>query len=135
MMFLLTLLLAADLASIKAEANLEHRADLAIRFAHESLSQARDAVSAGDTQKLKERLDDVEAAALLCQESLDATGKSARKSPKHFKAAELRLRELMRRLKSLSESAGLEERDPIDATQKKVGEVHEHVLAEIMTKK
>jgi len=41
----------------------------------------------------------------------------------------------MRRLKALSESAGVEDRDVIDATNRKVAEVHEHLLAEIMTKK
>jgi len=135
MTFLLALLLVADLASVKAEPNLERRADAAIRFAHESVAQAREATAAGDSGKLKERLGEIEAAALICKESLDATGKSARRSPKHFKQAELRLRELMRRLKGLSESAGIEDRDAIDATEKKVAEVHEHVLGEIMTKK
>ena len=135
MTFLLALLLAADLTSVKSEPNFEHRADLALRFAQESVTLAREAATAGDATKLKERLADVEAGALICQEALDATGKSARRSPKHFKHAELRLRELMRRLKGLSESAGVEDRDAIEATQKKVAEVHEHVLGEIMTKK
>jgi len=135
MTFLLALLLAADLASVKAEPNLERRADSAIRFAQESVGGAREAVAAGDAAKLKERLSDVEAAVLLCQEALDGTGKNARRSPKHFKQAELKLREVMRRLKALSESAGVEDRDVIDATNRKVAEVHEHLLAEIMTKK
>jgi len=129
------LLFAADLASLKTEPNLERRADLAIKFAQDSVVTAREAYAAGDPAKLKERLADIEGAALICQESLDATGKSARRNPKHFKQAELRLRDLMRRLKAFSDAAGVEDRDAIDATHAKVAAVHEHLLEEIMSKK
>ncbi len=135
MILLLTLLLAADLNSVMAEANAERRADFALKLATDSLAQAREASTAGDATKLKEHLSSIEAAVVICVESLDASGKSARKSPKHFKSAELRLRDLMRRLQSFSETAGVEDRDAIDATRKKVAATHEHLLEEIMTKK
>jgi hypothetical protein len=128
------LFLAMDLTAIKSEPNLERRSDLAIDFASASFDDARDAYNAGDTAKWRDAIRDVGASVELSYQALEETGKAARNN-KHFKNAELKTRELLRRLDGMRDMISLEDRDAIEAVRGKVSEVHDQLLQRIMSRK
>jgi len=134
MIALLILCLAADLTSIKSEPNLEHRSELALDYAAAELDTARDSYNGGDAAKMQAALGELREAVDLCYQSLQDTGKNARNN-KHFKHAELKTRELMRRLDGLRESVSFAERDAVEQVRAKVAEVHDELLQGIMSKK
>ncbi len=131
---LLMLILAIDLASVKSEPNLEHRSELALDFANQSIDVARDAYSAGDAAKMQTALDEAAGAVDVMYQALSATGKDPRNN-KYFKRAELRTRELIRRLDGLSQSVSVDDRDPVTRLRDHVAEIHDNLLKRILTKK
>ncbi len=124
----------ADLTTVKAEANLERRSDIALDYANAELDEAREAYNAGDAAKLQAALEDARASVELSFQSLEETGKSARNS-KYYKRAELRTRELLRRLDGLRDLVGFEERSLVERVRDRVAEVHDDLLKGIMSKK
>src|SRR5258708_13395813 len=81
------MLLAFDLGSIKNEPNLEKRSELALDYANTALDQAREAYVAGDIAKTEAALGELRESVELAYQSLEGTGKDARRSPKSFKPA------------------------------------------------
>lgn len=124
----------ADLNSVKAEVNLERRSDLALDYANTVLDAARDAYNSGDAAKLKSALDDAGLSVELSYQSLEETGKNARNN-RHYKHAELRTRELLRRLDGLRELVGADERSMVESVRQRVAEVHDNLLKGIMSKR
>jgi hypothetical protein len=114
------LVLGADLAAVKAEPNLEKRAEKALVYAGEVVTAMRGELDRNDVEKIQEQLKNFEAAVELAVDSLKATGKNARRSPKHFKRAELRLRELLRRLETLRQDMSLDDRPVLDGVKAQV---------------
>ena len=129
------LFLAFDLASIRQEPNLERRSELAMENATGAMDGARDASVTGDEAKLKAQLDEVLESVDLAYKSLVDSGKNARKSPRFFKKAELRTRELMRRLDGLAHSVDVEELVHVERTRDRVSAVHDDLIRDIMQKK
>src|SRR5260370_40769353 len=103
-------LLALDLASIKTEPNLERRSELALDYANMALDQAREAYNSGDVAKTETALGELQEAVDLAYQALSDTGKDARRNPKFFKRAELKTRELLRRLDGLHHSVSFDDR-------------------------
>jgi hypothetical protein len=126
---------ASDLDTIRQEPNLEHRSEQALEYANKALDTARDAYQAGDLEKTQTALADVGASVDLAFESLEDTGKDARRSPKFFKRAELSTRELLRRLESLSDSMSFQDRPIVEQLRTRVSEVHDDLLRGIMGRK
>lgn len=118
------LVAGADLAAVKAEPNLEKRSEKALAYAGEVLTAMRAELDRNDIAKIAEQLKEFGAAIDLSVDSLKATGKNARKSPKHFKRAELRMRELQRRLETFRRDMSLDDRPVLDG-------VTEHVAKRI----
>ncbi len=114
------LALGADLAAVKAEPNLEKRAEKALVFAGEVVTAMREELDRNDVEKIQAQLKDFEAAVDLAVGSLKATGKNARRNPKHFKKTELRLRELLRRLETLRQDMSLDDRPVLDGVKAQV---------------
>ena len=135
MQWLVIAILAADLASIRQEPNLERRSELALENADVSLSAARSAYSSGDIEKTMSAIGDVRASVDLAYDSLTETGKDARRRPKFFKQAELTTRQLLRRIEGLRESMSFQDRQLLEAVENRVSEVHEALLTGIMGKK
>ena len=131
---LLMLVLAIDLASVKNEPNLERRSDLALDYVHQMIDAARDAYNAGDSAKMQAALEDGGHAIDVAYQALSDTVKNPRNS-KSFKRAELRTRELIRRLDGLSVTVGVDDRDPVTKLREHVAEVHDDLLKGIMSKK
>lgn len=126
--------LAADLSQLNSEANLEKRSDLALNLANQALDDAKKAYEESP-QAFPGHIRDMKEAVELSYRALEDTGKAARRNPKYFKRAELRLRALLKRLDNLEHEISSEDREPVNAAKKRIGEVHEQILFEIMSKK
>jgi len=126
---------AGDLGAIRSEPNLERRSDLALQYANTALDTARDAYSAGDMDKTGAAFEEVGASVDLAFDSLGATGKDPRRSPKFFKRAEMSTRQLLRRLDGLLESMSVADRSLAEGVRKRVAEIHDNLLLGIMSKK
>ena len=133
MHFLLILCLAFDLAAIRLEPNLERRSDLALGNASAAMDTARDA--AADDAKLKAALTELRESVDLAYQSLVESGKSARRNPKFFKKAELKTRELMRRLEGLAQAVDADDRVFVENVRERVSKVHDDLIQDIMQKK
>jgi len=130
---LVILCFALDLNAIKSEPNLERRSEMALDYAQTQLDAARDAYNGGDLAKWRSALDELGAAVELSYRSLQETGKNARNN-KHFKRAELKTHELVRRLDGLRQSVSVDDRDAVEKVRAKVSEVHDELLQGIMSK-
>jgi hypothetical protein len=120
-LFLLALALALPLAAqpttidaVKAESNLEKRSEKALIYADSVVDELRQHLDKGHIGRIKTDLADVRAGVDLSTDSLEATGKNARRSPKWFKRAEKRLRELDRRLETLQNDLSVDDRHLLD---------------------
>jgi hypothetical protein len=132
---LLMICLAFDLAAIKLEPNLERRSDLAMQNASAAMDAARDASAASDTGKLKSSLEELRESVDLAYQSLVDSGKSARRNPKFFKRAELKTRELMRRLEGLAHAVDSDDRVGVESIRDRVSKIHDNLIEDIMEKK
>ena len=135
MQALMIFCLAFDLAAIKLEPNLERRSERALDNASAAMDLARDASSSGDTEKLKAAVTELRDSVDLAYQSLLDSGKSARRNPKFFKKAELKTRELMRRLQGLSQAVDADDRVFVESVHDRVSKVHDDLIQDIMQKK
>ena len=126
---------AADLSSITAEPNLERRSERALDNADQAITTARDAYRDGKIAEAKSALEEVAASADLSYQALSGTGKSPRRSPKYFKRAELRIREMLRRLKTLENDFDASDRAMVLSAEEHLHEIHDDLLNGIMSKK
>ena len=106
--------LAGGLEAVKAEPNLEKRSEKALAYAGEVVTGMRASLDTSDFEKIQAQLREFSAAVELSLDSLKATGKNARKSPKYFKRAETKLRELQRRLETLRQDMSVDDRPVLD---------------------
>jgi hypothetical protein len=130
-----TVMSASELDAIKAEPNLEKRSDKALKFAADQIDAATSAYAAGDVEKSKAALQDTLDAVELAYASLKETGKNPRRSPKHFKRAEVRTREMLRRMHSIETDFSVDDRGMIEKVEARVQQIHDELLASIFKKK
>jgi hypothetical protein len=126
---------ADDLARLQSEPNLEKRAHAALNNAEEALKQARDAYTSGETSATESRLEEVEQSVELADNTLKQTGKNPSRSPKHFKYAELRTRDLLRKLDGFRDDMSVADRPALDRVIATVQKIHDALLEGIMGKK
>jgi len=124
-----------DLPAILQEKNLEKRAELALKYSERLLDGIRDMYKSGDWSAVEHSLDQIVKGVALAYSSLQETGKQARRSPKHFKRAEKKTRELSRRLASFSAEVSFMERDPVEKARLRILTIHDELLMQIMGKK
>jgi hypothetical protein len=134
MQWILVLALAFDLASVKSEPNLEKRSELALTNANTALDSARDAYGQGDLDKTQANLEEVLDSVDIAYQALSDTGKDPRKD-RFFKRAELRTRELIRRLEGLGQTMSFTDRGIVDKVRDRVSEIHDNLLTGIMSKR
>jgi len=127
--------LASDKDDLKLQPNLEKRSGLALDKAEAHIGAARAAYEGNKMEEFKSHLNDAGELTELCYQSLQDSGKRARRSPKWFKYAEQKLLVMLRRLDSLVKDTSMEDRGPAEALQKRMRDVHEQVLQDIMSKK
>ncbi|HLH38735.1 MAG TPA: hypothetical protein VKX39_06275 [Bryobacteraceae bacterium] len=130
----MVVLLVADLSAIRSEPNLERRSDMALDYISGVLDQVRDLYNSGDITQWRDALNRIGEAVELSYESLSATQKNPR-NDKHFKRAELKTREFVRRLNALRDQVSFDDRAALDQVRAKVSQVHDELLEKIMSKK
>jgi exonuclease VII small subunit len=128
------LALASNLAGVKSEPNLEKRSERALDNANSALDAARDSYNRGEYDQSETQLEEVGASVDLAYESLQETGKDPRRSGK-FKQAEMRIRELLRRLEGLRQTVSFSDRGAVDKVRDRISTVHDNLLDGIMSKR
>jgi len=133
--FLLVLFLAfADLGSVKSQPDLNKRSELALENADHAIDEARKASQAGDDKAMQAALTEIDDSVALCYQSLEETHTTPRKS-RFYKRAELKVSALLRRLSALRDEVGYETRPAVEGVIKKLSDVHDQLLSEIMSRK
>ena len=135
MLIVLSIPVWANLKEIKAEPSADKRAIKALDYAGKSLSSVREHLQASSIDELKKGLAEFQDAMDLTMESLEATGKNPAKSPNQFKKVELRVREYMRKLKTLEHDLGFEERSLVRPVIEHVEKIQDELVQGIMRKK
>jgi hypothetical protein len=125
----------ADLSEVKNEPNLERRSERALDNANTAIDEARKAYKAADLGNFTSRIREVEESAELSYQSLQDTGKAARRSPKFFKRAEMKMHALAKRLEALGAEVSLEDRVAIESARKTLSDLEDKIVFDIMTKK
>jgi hypothetical protein len=135
MTFVLVLLIAfADITAVKSEPDLEKRSELALANADHAIDEARQAYNSGDDQAQHAALLEVQQLVEVSYDALEHSNKNPRRS-KYYKNAELKVRALVRRLSSFREEVGFETRQSVDAVIKKLSDVHDQLVNDVMSKK
>ena len=122
----------ADLDAVMAESKLERRFRKAIENANKMLDAARAAYLKGETETVNTALQEVEDSVKLAYQSLKDTGRKPRKASKHYKRAEIGARKLLRRLDTFRNEMSYLDREKIEAVMKKVEEVQDNLLNDVM---
>lgn len=132
---LLILLFSFDLESVRNEPNLDHRADLALENANESIDRAKQFATDSQFDKLHLAVSEVLQSVELCQESLAATGKDPRKNTRQFKKVEMKIHLLTRRLRGLEEEVSVVDRPEIKKVADRLEEINDEIVGGIFSKK
>lgn len=127
--------LGADLSAVLAERNLEKRSRKALENAAAALKAADKSYWQGNLKQTLAALEEVRESVDLSYESLKQTGKDPSRSPKHFKRAEIKTRELLRKMRDFRERMAVDDRPHIDKVRARVQEVHDDLLLGIMGRK
>lgn len=123
---------APDLKNIRGETNLEKRSKLAFDNAAAALQLARNAYRNGDADRMTVLITEVEESVGLGFDSLQATNKDPRRSPKWFKYGEVSTRDLLRRLDAFRDEMSFSERPVLDKVKEKTQQVHDDLLMGLM---
>jgi len=124
--------LPADLRAALAEHDLGKRSKLALDNAGSALKAAREAYQKDDNPALAAAALEIEESVSLAWDSLESTGKNPRKSPRWFKQAEIETRNLLKKLDSLQNDLGFEDRPVLDKAKAHLQKVHDDLLTGLM---
>ena len=131
---LLFWLALADIAATKAEPDPERRSELALINADRAVDAARQAYSKADVMAERSALGEIRESVELSFDSLHQTHQAPRSS-KYYKRAEQKVQALGRRLSTLRDDVDVEDRGAVEAVMKRLEEIHDQLLVEIMSKK
>src|SRR5262249_5966153 len=131
-MLLCSVPLAADMAQVRAEPNLEKRSRAALELADKSLRASRQAYASGDLEKATTLLEEMLQSVDLAETSLQETHKDPIKSPKHFKYAEIKTVDLLRKLDAFSQDMSVLDRPIVEKARQRVQDTHDRLLHGIM---
>jgi hypothetical protein len=132
--FLVTILAFFDLAAVKTEPDLNRRSELAMANAEEQIDAARMAYQAGDEAAEAAAVQEIADSVQLCYDALGQTHGEPRKN-RYYKKAELRVSALMRRLSGFRDDVDVDFRGKVDAVLKKISDIHDEMLSDIMSKR
>jgi L-ribulose-5-phosphate 3-epimerase UlaE len=132
---LLILVLAADLASVRAEPDFFKRSQKAVEHAQQSLTKAREAWNKGDLKAYEAQLEEAAAAAELCLTALESDGRHPSKLGNQYKKAEQKTRDLLRRAENFARDVGIDDRPLAEKLVERIQKVHDQLLAGVMSKK
>ncbi len=138
LMLLLALLTGAvwaqpsDLAAIAAEKDPEKRYVQALDFAASRIGSARKHYQHGEIEAFRAALSTMKEAVELSDATLRGTGQNPSKKPKHFKRAELKIRDMLKRLRNFAQDVSVIDRDVVTTTHARLNVIHEELLLDIM---
>jgi hypothetical protein len=124
----------ASIAEIKAEPHVEKRAHLALANADIALTTAETKYQAGDRPGASAAIDEMKESVEIAEAALEGTHKNPRRSPKHFKFAETKSRDLLRRIDGFEKDMDLDDRKMIEPVRMRIQEVHDSWLLGILGK-
>ena len=124
----------ADLASVKAEPDLNRRSELALLNADEKIDAARQAYQAGNESAEDAAIQAVADSVTLCYEALEQTHGAPRKN-RYYKKAELKVSALMRRLSGFRDEVSFDFRPKVDVVLKRISDIHDELLSDIMSRR
>jgi hypothetical protein len=116
-------------SEVRNEHNSVKRFEVAIDLADESVDRARSAYKSGDQKRAETELDLVSALADDCLHSAEEMHKS-----KYWKKAEQKIAALRRRLKSLTDDLGYDQRDKAKEVSEHLDSIHDKLLSGVMGK-
>jgi len=131
---LLIFLAFADISSVKTEPDPNRRSELALLNADEKIDLARQAFQAGNEGAEDAAIQEVAESVTLSYASLEQARGEPRKS-RYYKHAELKVSALMRRLNGLRDEVGFEFRPRVEAVMKKLSDIHDQLISDIMSRK
>ncbi len=135
MIVLLILWLAfADIGAVKSEPDFEKRSELALLNADHAMDAARKAYTDGEQPAMQSALGELGESVEVSYDALQHAHTEPHKS-KYYKHAELQMKALLRRLTGFRDEVSFESRPPVEALLKRVSDVHDEVIADIMRKK
>jgi hypothetical protein len=121
--------------AVRKEPAADKRVAAAYVFAGVSVDAARKAHGEADSEGTRKAVEDAAAAVEFALETLEGMGKPPYKNAGNYKKAELRTRELLRRLDTLVKDASVDDREILERAQARVTRVHEKLLEGVMSKK
>ena len=104
-------------------------------FAKFPVDRAKQFASDAKYDKLHEAVIEVQESVELCQESLAATGKDPRKNTKQFKKIEMRIHNLIRRLRGFAGEVSVEDKPAIEKVANRLDEINDEIVTGIFTKR
>ena len=131
---ILWLAFSPDLASVQAEPDLAKRSELALANADQTIDAARQAWTGGDLQAVESALNEIRQSVEISYDSLHQSREHPRSS-KFYKRCELKTLSLLRRLNTLRDDVDVENREMVEAVVKRLRELHDELLTDIMTKR
>jgi hypothetical protein len=135
MTIILALLIAfADITTVKSEPDLGKRSELALANADRAIDEAKEAYTSGNDKVQQAALVEIEESVEASYDALEHTKTAPRRS-KYYKNAELKVRALIRRLASFREEVSFETRQSVDSVIKKLSDVHDQLINDVMSKK
>jgi len=136
---ILTLLLTqpvpSSLDQVRADANPEHRAKIAVEFAASAEKTAEADYSKGEMAAVATDLKNMAAAIEIARQALEQSGKTASRNPGPYKSAELKTQDILVRLNDLEKRMDSDERAVLEAPRNRVQEIHDAWFDGIMSKK
>jgi hypothetical protein len=123
------------LEAVKSEGNLEKRSEKSLEVAEQQIDQAAKSYQSGELEAVRESFGVAREAVVLSWESLMATGKNPRKSPKYFKRAEITLRKMLRRLNEFRNVMSVDDRPMLQDLIADAQKTHDKLLAAVMSRK
>ncbi len=126
---------AGGLDAIKGEPDVQKRYRAALDYSAEQITVARKAYEENRQKDFEAALAEVVAGAKLCDDTLRAPGKNRVRNLNHFKRAELKLREVLRRLDQLDKEAGVDDRGPVQKARAAVHTIHDRLLMDITSRR
>ena len=121
-----------SLAEIEAIADRETRSRQALAFAWERLEIASKAYQRDDQTAGRQALESIGEAVALAVTSLEATGKYARRHPRHFKHAEILTRKLLVQLQQLRRKLYLGDQGDFDGLIAQIEAANARLLRGLM---
>jgi hypothetical protein len=128
-------LLLADLMQVRSEPNLERRSKLALDYAETVIKASKEAYESGGGRAVSAKLEEASEAVEIARSSLAETGKNPSRSPKYFKYAEIKTRDLVKRLDALAHAMDFADRPLVEPLTTQLRQVQEEMLEGIMGKK